>query len=94
MNVVRVRQDGSVNIPSDVRNRNGIHGGVVLKLKINHLGQLVFTPEDFKCSCCHKQLHVVDRVTGLCVSCQHLVEDEVRKGSDIKTAVSTIRKSK
>ena len=91
---VRVRQDGSICIPADIRYRHGIRGGVVVQVKVNQLGQFVLTPEKFKCSCCGMTLRVVDKITGMCDACTGQVTNYVREGMSFNQAVARVRKSR
>ena len=94
MNIIRVRQDGSLCIPAALRNRYGIQPGSLMSVAMDKYHRVILKPEKYICSGCHGEIKRVDRVTGLCTECQVEMTRLIREGMNMPTAIAEMRKKR
>lgn len=90
---VTTRQDGSIGIPVNVRNRLGIQPGTQIQITSDRQGRIYLKPLRSKCACCGLDQMAVSSVDGMCPACNNLVEFYIREGFPITTAIRKARVS-
>lgn len=91
---VKVRQDGSVNIPANLRNRCGILPKENFEISVNGKGVITLRPKRVHCTLCEAEVTAVDGISGMCIYCQRILNDMVRHGMDLSLAIKQLRRDR
>jgi len=92
MPFVKVRQDGAITIPVEVRNKHSMLPGTWYEVTVNGKGRITLIPQRCQCSLCGANVTAVDGVTGTCAYCKVVLTDMVRKGIDLGAALKQMQK--
>lgn len=94
MMFVKVRQDGSVNIPAALRRKYSITPGTWFEVTGNGKGKLTFSTRRVTCSLCGAHVKSVDSVTGTCIFCKDALTTLVRQGMSLSYALRHLQKQR
>lgn len=92
MAFVKVRQDGAITIPVELRRKHSIDPGTWYLVTVNAKGKLILSSQRCVCSLCGANVVSVDSVTGTCTYCKSILTDLVRSGMDLSGALRHMQK--
>lgn len=88
---VKVRQDGSINIPHELRKRFCIRPGAWYSVTANGKGKIFLQSQRCQCSLCGTPVTSVDSVTGTCSNCKYTLTKMVQDGMDLSCALKELQ---
>lgn len=91
MAFVKVRGDGAITIPIELRNKHSILPGTWYQVSVTSKGKIMLSPKRTVCSMCGAEVLSVDAVTGTCPYCKTILTDMVRKGFDLSSAIKQMQ---
>lgn len=92
MPFMKVREDGAITIPVELRRRHSITPGTWYQVSVTSKGKVVLSPQRTVCSLCGAQVASVDTVTGTCPYCKTILTEMVRKGFDLSSALKHLQR--
>lgn len=87
MPFIKVRQDGAITIPVELRRKHSIDPGAWYKVTVNSNGNVILSPQSSVCSLCGTTVAGVDPVTGTCPNCRMTLTGLVQEGMDLSSAL-------
>lgn len=87
MAFVRVRADGAITLPIELRRKHAIDPGTWYEVSVNSKGKIVLSAQRCVCSLCGANVRGVDSVTGTCSYCKSALTNLVREGMDLSSAL-------
>lgn len=94
MPFMKVREDGAITIPVELRRKHSITPGTWYHISVTSKGKVVLSPQRTVCSLCGAQVVSVDAVTGTCHYCKTILTDMVRKGFDLSSALKQMQRQR
>lgn len=91
MPFIRVRHDGAITIPFELRRKYSITPGAWYQISISSKGRLLLSPQQCKCSLCGEPVASIDTVTGTCKSCKDELTNLVRGGMSLSGALKYVQ---
>lgn len=92
MPFVKVRQDGAITIPVELRRKHSIAPGSWYEVSVNSKGRIVMSSQRCVCSLCGANVVNVDAVTGTCSYCKTMLTTLVREGIDLSSALKHMQR--
>lgn len=91
MAYVRVRQDGTITIPAQIRRQGQFVPGAWVLVQPAAGGKLELTPKALNCSLCGRKVPTLDPQTNICPKCVNLIVKLVRSGASWSGAIKAVR---